>query len=1132
MPAKSSDAQLRARIATLYATDAQFASARPDPAITEEIERAGTRLADMVAIALTGYADRPALGQRRTRLVTDPATGRATLELLPVFDTITYRELWARTTALTAALTAARVGPGDRVCVLGFTSIDYATVSLALLRLGVVTVPLQTSAPAAELGPIVEETDPRVIATAVENLSQAVHLAAGSSHPVLLVVFDYRADVDDQREIVEAAERIARESGHVVLETLSDLLTRGAGLPDPPPIAGTDSDPLTLLTYTSGSTGTPKGVMYTERIVANDWRRSGRAAWGQDNAEPSIVLCFLPMSHGMGRGSLYWALSTGGTAYFTARSDLSMFIEDLALVRPTQLGFVPRVWDMLRQQFDGDTDAFRTHVLGGRFVSAMVSSAPMTSELRDWVETHLELTVCDGYGSTECGAVTVNGRVKRPPVIDYSLVDVAELGYFVTDSPPRGELLIKSHNMFTGYYRRPDITAEVLDDDGWYHTGDVVAEVEPDHLVYVDRRTNVLKLAQGEFVTVSKLEAIFGDSPLIRQIYLYGASTEAFLLAVVVPTDPGGDQSALRAALRASMREIARDAGLQPYEIPRDFIVEAQPFTLENGLLTGVRKLARPKLRRRYAERIDRLYADLAQRTDGVDTGVADVARPVLDVVRDTAKAVLGVEESIPGDTRFVDLGGDSLSTLMFARRLEQSLGIGIPVGLIVSPTTTLASLADFIVSARESGPAPSLFVEVHGSAPRTAYAKQITPDRFIDGAVLENAATLPTARGVGTVLLTGATGFLGRYLALEIADRLPVDGRLICLVREGDAGAARARLEAVFAGDARLHDKFERAAHRLEVVAGDRSLRQFGLDDDAWAGLAADVDLIVDAGALVNHVLPYEEMFAANVVGTAEVITLALTTKRKQYAYVSTTGIGEGVAHADFTEDADIRDICPSRPVDDSYANGYTNAKWADEVLLRGVNELCGLPTVVFRCGMILADTTYSGQLNLPDVFTRLIHSVVATGLAPESFCELDAGGQRRRDHYDGLPVEFVAESIAALCAGAGTGLQTYHVVNHHDDGVGLDTYIDWLVEAGCDITRITPYRSWFDRFETALHAMPEQRRRMSVLPLLHNYRTATPVKKPAHSERFRAAVGEVPAVTPELIANYVRELASAGML
>ncbi len=170
MPAKSSDAQLRARIATLYATDAQFASARPDPAITEEIERAGTRLADMVAIALTGYADRPALGQRRTRLVTDPATGRATLELLPVFDTITYRELWARTTALTAALTAARVGPGDRVCVLGFTSIDYATVSLALLRLGVVTVPLQTSAPAAELGPIVEETDPRVIATAVENL--------------------------------------------------------------------------------------------------------------------------------------------------------------------------------------------------------------------------------------------------------------------------------------------------------------------------------------------------------------------------------------------------------------------------------------------------------------------------------------------------------------------------------------------------------------------------------------------------------------------------------------------------------------------------------------------------------------------------------------------------------------------------------------------------------------------------------------------------------------------------------------------------------------------------------------------------------------------------------------------------
>ncbi len=144
----------------------------------------------------------------------------------------------------------------------------------------------------------------------------------------------------------------------------------------------------------------------------------------------------------------------------------------------------------------------------------------------------------DGYGSTEAGIVLFDGEIRRPPVLDYKLVDVPDLGYFATDRPhPRGELLVKSGNMFPGYYKRPEATAEVFDDDGYYRTGDVFAETSPDQLVYVDRRNNVLKLSQGEFVTVSKLEAAFGDSPLVRQIYVYGNSARPYLLAVVVPTE-------------------------------------------------------------------------------------------------------------------------------------------------------------------------------------------------------------------------------------------------------------------------------------------------------------------------------------------------------------------------------------------------------------------------------------------------------------------------------------------------------------------------------------------------------------------------------------------------------------------
>ena len=176
-------------------------------------------------------------------------------------------------------------------------------------------------------------------------------------------------------------------------------------------------------------------------------------------------------------------------------------------------------------------------------------------------------------------------------------------------------MLLKTENLFPGYYKRPEVTAEVFDADGYYRTGDVVAEVAPNRLVYVDRRNNVLKLAQGEFVTVAKLEAEFGNSPLVRQIYVYGNSAHPYLLGVVVPTEEAlanHDPAALKPLIADSLQNVAKESGLQSYEVPRDFIIETTPFTLENGLLTGIRKLAWPKLKQHYGERLEQLYTDLA----------------------------------------------------------------------------------------------------------------------------------------------------------------------------------------------------------------------------------------------------------------------------------------------------------------------------------------------------------------------------------------------------------------------------------------------------------------------------------------------------------------------------------------
>src|ERR1700678_1861714 len=209
------------------------------------------------------------------------------------------------------------------------------------------------------------------------------------------------------------------------------------------------------------------------------------------------------------------------------------------------------------------------------------------------------------------------------------------------------------------------------------------------------------------------------------------------------------------------------------------------------------------------------------------------------------------------------------------------------------------------------------------------------------------------------------------------------------------------------------------------------------------------------------------------------------------------------------FTEDADIPEISATRSITDSYANGYGNSKWAGEVLLREAHDLCGLPVAVFRCDMILADTRYAGQLNVPDLFTRLMLSLVATGIAPGSFYELDKEGNRQRAHYDGLPVDFISEAISTLSQQL-DGFQTYHVMNPYDDGIGLDEYVDWLIEAGYAIQRIGDYDAWLQRFETTLRALPDQQRQASLLPLLHNYqRPGKPIRGSiAPTEVFRTAV------------------------
>lgn len=1157
------------RTEKLRTVDAQFGEVWPDESVVRSVRSQNLRLTEVFELLVENYADRPALGTRARELVRNSATGRTTTRLLPSFDTISYSEMWSRVRAIAAALRHDRrhpVGPGDIVVTIGFASADYLMVEFVCAYLGLVAVPLQHTTNAERLKPIIDEIEPRVVAVGANYLDLAVESTGDCPSLRHLIAFDHRAEDDDARELFEATRtRLRARRTPVRLHALDEVAEFGASLPDEPPHTDSPDSRLALILYTSGTTGSPKGAMYTEAMLTKLWTSSLTAA-----DTPIINVNFQPLNHGAGRLPLIAAFQAGGTSYFASNPDLSTLFDDWALVRPTQLALVPRVVDMLFQRFASVVDRelcngaelveaerraaaeLTERVLGGRVLTGFVGTAPLASEMKDFLDSVLDVHVIDCYGTTETGLITKDEAVMRPPVIDYQLVDVPELGYFRTDRPhPRGELLIKSASATPGYYKRPSMTATVFDEDGYYRTGDVVAEIEPDRLMIVDRRSNVIKLSQGEFVAVAHLEAVFARAPLIRQIYLYGNSERARLLAVVVPTPEGlesfGDTPELKSKLLESLHRTATTAQLQSYEVPVEILVETEPFSTTNDLVSSAGKLARPNLKERYSGRLEQVYLDIAAAQVARIRVLKDAAprRPAIHTLTLAAQVILGATE-VDTDVPFTELGGDSLSALTLSNLLQEIFGIAVSVGEIINPAGDLRHLARLIEFQRDRDAAPVTAETVHGEGATRLRAADLTLEKFIDPPTLAAAPSLPRAvEEPATILLTGANGWLGRFLALELmqqaSDR---GGKLIAIIRAHSRDEATARLEAAFdSGDEQLLRRFqELATDSLEVVPGDIGEPYLGLHSVTWCRLTRCVDAIVHAAALVNHVLPYRQLFGPNVAGTVELIRLAITARTKPITYLSTIAIARGDARGAFEEERDIRVVSPVRSVDETYANGYSNSKWAGEVLLREAHDLCGLPVAVFRSDMIMAHPRYTGQLNPADMLSRLILSLITTGLAPRSFYASGATDVQPRPHYGGLPVDFIARAVTTIGGGVTDGFRSFNVRNPHDDGVSLDSFVDWLIDTGHRITRIGDYDEWLTRFETALTRLPEARRAQSVLPLLDAYRKQ---ERPhtgcfASARAFQAAVHDakidfpdgIPHVSPALIAKYGTDLRGCGLV
>lgn len=1151
------------RSRALIASDPQLNSIKPDMQLYQEVSAESVTCERMIDRVLEVYSDRDALGVRSHDVGSDVETGQQTRYYQAGFTTKTYGDLRRDIRAIANSwrhVPSLSVGRDEFVAIIGFASTEYLVLDCASVYAHAVSVPLQSASSGADLSEIFNRIQPTCIAASYDDLATAAALASEHDCVRSLVVFDVDLDVDEEREAFNAARsQLAAKDIRVV--TYAELTEAGQDydfefLPAHPE----GEDRLALIIHSSGSTGVPKGAMISAATVKQYWI-------GSPEKFPGINVIFSPLNHVMGRATLLQSLGKGSTAYFTLAPDMSTVFEDIRLVRPTSLTFFPRVLDMVYQHFQNEVvkatasgnshQAARAKVmadmresfLGDRLTSATVGSAPTSQAVKDFMATCFGVRMWDGYGSTEAGAgsVTIDGTINRRFVLDYKLRDVPELGYYLTDKPfPRGEFCFRGRNQIKGFYKDPAATRDLLTDDGFIITGDIVEDRDNEQIVIVDRRKDVVKLSQGEYVAVGPLGAVFeGGSPYIKQIYIVGNSHRAYLVAVIVPDMEAinsalgktADDLEIRTLLRQAIQDVAKAESLKSFEAPRDFIVEHEVFSQENGLLSSVRKKLRPALKHQYGAALEALYDKHDDSRDAEITALKD--NPSGLSVEDRLKSLiiihLGLEGgiSIESDKNFGDLGGDSLGAVNFSLLVEDVFGIVFPADKILDPTASILSWAKDVDRLKQSGDTWASFTSIHGAGVQVVQAQDLDLKTFIPEPLVAQSAALPRApEAPKTVLLTGATGFLGRHVCLEWLSNLTgPNTELICLVRANDNEAAQHRLQEVFdqsTPDMReaFHDL---SAGKLTVLAADIAMPNFGLSAEEFSDLAARVDRICHVGALVNHRLSYEHLFAPNVTGTAEIIKLAISQTRKPIDFVSTVGVLPLLDRNDPNKEA--AQLISELPLSDAYASGYAASKWAAESLLRSAAQTCALPINILRGNMMLAHRHFQGAINPSDMFTRLLYSLIATGVAPASFYKHGA------INYDGLPVDLVASSVVNVRRSGHDGVTVMNIHNYNSGNeFSLDSIVNWIRAEGHKIETIKDYDDWYQRFSEKLRTLPDAEKQKSAIDLLPAFKHPQSSQTDQSFSNFETLIGSMAGTLPKLDEHYVskilRDLSEVGIL
>jgi long-chain acyl-CoA synthetase len=546
----------------------------------------------------------------------------------------------------TRGLLALGLVKGDRIALLSENRLEWMIADLAILSAECVNVPIYATLPPNQVAYILADAEVRAaFVSGPGQYAKIAPLRARLSHFQHVLSFDPIEGAPD----VLALEELMRRGGDAGAADAFEDRVRTVGAND-----------VASVIYTSGTTGDPKGAVLTHANFVSNVKSCTEAFRIESN---DSCLSILPLSHAFERtGGYYAPLSTGVTIAYA--EDFNSVGANLREVRPTFLIGVPRFFEKLYERIDDQISretktrrmmfawavragaSYAREMAGGRVTATtklrrfaadnlvlkkirartggrlrfcVSGGAPLSREVAEFFWA-LGIPLLEGYGTTEASpALSLNtlaaykvGSVGRPlPQVEFRIAE-------------DGEILVRGPNIMQGYFKRPDLTAEVIR-DGWYHTGDI-GHIDADgYVVITDRKKDLIVTSGGKNVAPQLVERVLKASEFVSEVLILG-DKRRFISAIIVPNFDRLEQFADASGIEYARREeLVRDPAvirkyeaevktrcepLAGFERVRKFVLRDRPFTVEDGDLTPTLKIKRRVVEKKHATDIDALYSE------------------------------------------------------------------------------------------------------------------------------------------------------------------------------------------------------------------------------------------------------------------------------------------------------------------------------------------------------------------------------------------------------------------------------------------------------------------------------------------------------------------------------------------